>query len=101
MRRPRTPRGKIAAAVTGAGVVAALLAGCSSGSSTGSSGNDLKNFTFLGINENTTIPAVLTALSKNECKSENTALPLKINKRARSTSSCSSSPARTPCPPRS
>ena len=86
MHSPRMSRRRVAAAVVGAGLTAALLAGCSSGGAGSSSdGGNLKSFTFLGINENTTIPSVLTELSTNECKAENTALPLKITKQAQST----------------
>lgn len=68
--------------VAGAVALAASLSACSS--STNASA-DPKNFTYLAINENTTIPAVLTSLSTNQCKAENTALPLKINKQAQAT----------------
>jgi raffinose/stachyose/melibiose transport system substrate-binding protein len=64
------------------GVLAISLTACSSGSTASSTP---ENFTFLAINENTTVPAVLTSLSENECKAENTALPLKINKQAQGT----------------
>ena len=84
MHSSRSTRARWAATVTGAGLVAVLLAGCSSSGGGGSSGSD-KNFTFLSINENTTIPAVLTSLSKNQCSAENKALPLKITKQAQST----------------
>ncbi|WP_066039745.1 ABC transporter substrate-binding protein [Herbiconiux solani] len=63
-----------------AAVVAVGLAACSSGGS--GSNSSASEFTFLAINENTTIPTVLTSLSENECAAENTALPLKINKQA-------------------
>jgi len=58
-------------------VAALALVGCSGGGSAAAN-----EFTFLAINENTTIPTVLTSLSENECAAENTALPLKINKQA-------------------
>lgn len=57
------------------------LAGCSSDSG---SSSPAKEFSFLAINENTTIPAVLTELSQNECSTQNKDLPLKINKQAQS-----------------
>ena len=57
---------------------AILLTACAGGGSTSAA----SEFTFLAINENTTIPDVLTSLSKNECAAENDALPLKINKQA-------------------
>lgn len=72
-----------ALAAVGTATIAALaLAACSSGGGGASGGSD--EFTFLAINENTTIPTVLTALSENECSAENEALPLKINKQAQS-----------------
>ena len=69
---------RLTAAVGIAIVSATALAGCSAGGSTGSA----SEFTFLAINENTTIPGVLTSLSENECSAEDKALPLKINKQA-------------------
>ena len=71
----------IAGAGAGAGALALSLAACSSSGSTDSA-NAPKSFSFLAINENTTIPSVLTELSTNECKAENKALPLKITKQA-------------------
>jgi len=66
------------------------LAACSSGSdsggsSTAGSGSSEKNLSFLAINENETIPTTLTTLSKDECKAEDAAQPLKITKQAQST----------------
>ncbi len=71
-------------AVIGSAVsVALVLSACSgSGSSSSAAATD---FTFLTINENTTIAAVLTSLSENECSAENAALPLKITKQAQGT----------------
>ncbi|KHD77004.1 ABC transporter substrate-binding protein [Actinoplanes utahensis] len=41
-----------------------------------------KSFTFLAINENTTVPTTLTTLSQKECATQNTAQPLEIKKQA-------------------
>jgi raffinose/stachyose/melibiose transport system substrate-binding protein len=71
--------------VAAASALVTALAGCSSGTGTSNTSSSPKNFTFLGVNENTTIAAVLTSLSKNECAPENKALPLKLNKQAQAT----------------
>lgn len=83
MSKNRPLRRKALTALAGAGIAALALSACSSGSSGASA--DPKAFTFLSINENTTIPSVLTDLSKNQCSAENKALPLKINKQAQGT----------------
>ncbi|WP_181134907.1 MULTISPECIES: ABC transporter substrate-binding protein [unclassified Rathayibacter] len=67
-------------ALSAAAVTLLALTACSGGGGGGSAA--ATEFTFLAINENTTIPAVLTSLSENECSAENEALPLKINKQA-------------------
>src|SRR4051812_32375705 len=72
------------------GLTATLaLAACSgSGSGGGASsgsGKSASTLSFLAINENETIPTTLTTLSKDECKDENAAQPLKITKQAQST----------------
>ena len=61
-------------AAAAAAAVAVGLAACSSGGSGATS--SASEFTFLAINENSTIPTVLTSLSENECAAENKALPL-------------------------
>jgi raffinose/stachyose/melibiose transport system substrate-binding protein len=78
----RGVRPKLLATIATAGALALTLAACSGGSGSSSSANAPKSFSFLAINENTTIPSVLTSLSKNQCSAENKALPLKINKTA-------------------
>ena len=83
MFTPNVSRRKRVAALAGMGVLAVSLAACAGGG--GSTAAAPTSFTFLAINENTTVPAVLTSLSENECKAENTALPLKINKQAQGT----------------
>src|SRR6478735_4852514 len=75
--------GRKRAAMTWMGVgTAALLAltacGGSGSGGSGSGGGDPKEFSFLVNAENTTIPAELTTLSKDQCKAENDDLPLKI-----------------------
>lgn len=74
------------------GVSATLaLAACSgsdsgsSASSSGGSGKSAADLSFLAINENETIPTTLTTLSKDECKAQDAAQPLKITKQAQST----------------
>lgn len=79
MFKPTRSRRRLIIAIAGAGALAVSLAACSSSGST-SSANAPKSFSFLAINENTTIPSVLTEVSTNECKAENKALPLKITK---------------------
>jgi len=56
-----------------AAITAASLTACG-----GSGGSGPSGFSALLTTENTTTPAVLEALSKNECKAENDALPLTI-----------------------
>ncbi|MGC5167572.1 ABC transporter substrate-binding protein [Luteimicrobium sp. DT211] len=63
----------------------AACSGSSSNDSTGGGGKSASSFSFLAINENTTIPDTLTTLSKNECQADNKAQPLKITKQAQST----------------
>ncbi len=76
-------------AVGVAGALTLALSACSSGSTSssasGGSGKTAANLNFLGINENKTIAATLTTLSKNECKAENAAQPLKISNQAQGT----------------
>jgi raffinose/stachyose/melibiose transport system substrate-binding protein len=52
------------------------LAGCAGGGS--SSADGAKDFGFLVNTENTTVPELLTGLSTDQCATENTALPLKV-----------------------
>lgn len=75
-------RPKLLAIAAAASALALILTGCSSGSGSTNSTKGPSSFSFLGINENTTIPAVLTSLSKNQCSAENKALPLNITKTA-------------------
>ncbi|WP_229074389.1 extracellular solute-binding protein [Actinoplanes sp. DH11] len=68
-----------------AGVVALALstAACGGGGDdSASGGSSAKNFSFLAINENTTIASTLTTLSQKECATQNTAQPLDIKKQA-------------------
>lgn len=62
-----------AAALT---LLATACGGTGGGSSSGSAAP--KSFSFMSATENTVDRAVLTSLSKNECASENTALPLNV-----------------------
>jgi raffinose/stachyose/melibiose transport system substrate-binding protein len=80
----------VVAGVVGVSALTLVLSACSSGSTgtdsaSGGSGKTAANLNFLGINENKTIEATLTTLSKNECKAENTAQPLKVSKQAQGT----------------
>jgi raffinose/stachyose/melibiose transport system substrate-binding protein len=71
------------AATAGAVALVLSVAACGGGSGSGSGGNaSAKNFSFLAINENTTIPDTLTTLSKSTCATENQAQPLEIKKQA-------------------
>ncbi|XVV15091.1 ABC transporter substrate-binding protein [Actinoplanes sp. CA-131856] len=66
-----------------AGAVALALSTAACGGSDSSSGSSSsKNFSFLAINENTTIAKTLTTLSQKECATQNTAQPLEIKKQA-------------------
>jgi raffinose/stachyose/melibiose transport system substrate-binding protein len=66
-----------------AGAVALVLTTAACGGGDDASGDtSAKNFTFLQINENTTIAKTLTSLSRKECATENTAQPLEIKKQA-------------------
>lgn len=79
MPRTRSTLRRSLTMVGAATVTITALAACSGG---GGGGTAADEFTFLAINENTTIPTVLTSLSENECSAQNDALPLKINKQA-------------------
>ncbi|BBH67960.1 ABC transporter substrate-binding protein [Actinoplanes sp. OR16] len=67
-----------------AGAVALVLsaAACGGSGDDSSSGSSAKNFSFLAINENTTIAKTLTTLSQKECATQNTAQPLEIKNQA-------------------
>ncbi|MFV2115811.1 ABC transporter substrate-binding protein [Micromonospora sp. LOL_025] len=72
-----------AAAALGALALVLTTAACGGGEGgSDSSGTSAKNFTFLAINENTTVPTTLTTLSQKECATQNTAQPLEIKKQA-------------------
>ena len=66
----------IAPVIASVGALALLLTGCGAGG--GSSAQGSKEFTYLTNVENTTIRGELEALSKDQCKAENAAAPLKI-----------------------
>ena len=68
-------------AAAGAAALVLSLAACGGGGDSGS-GQSAKNFEFLAINENTTIPTTLTTLSQGACAAENKAQPLVIKKQA-------------------
>ncbi|MBP1235321.1 raffinose/stachyose/melibiose transport system substrate-binding protein [Arthrobacter sp. PvP102] len=66
----------LAPVVASVGALALLLTGC--GASGDSSAQGSKDFTYLTNVENTTIRGELEALSKDQCKAENEAAPLKV-----------------------
>ncbi|GAA2923247.1 ABC transporter substrate-binding protein [Streptomyces enissocaesilis] len=59
-----------------AGAVALLASACGGSGSTGASGP--KDFSYLSVTENTTVKTALGTLSKDACKAQNKALPLKV-----------------------
>ncbi|MBB2940734.1 raffinose/stachyose/melibiose transport system substrate-binding protein [Actinoplanes lutulentus] len=65
-----------------AGAVALVLSTAACGGSSDSGSTTAKNFSFLAINENTTIAKTLTTLSQKECATQNTAQPLEIKNQA-------------------
>ncbi|GAA2853276.1 ABC transporter substrate-binding protein [Actinoplanes cyaneus] len=66
----------------GAATALALTTAACGGDDSSSGDSAAKNFSFLAINENTTIAKTLTSLSQKECATENTAQPLEIKKQA-------------------
>ncbi|WP_328468686.1 extracellular solute-binding protein [Actinoplanes sp. NBC_00393] len=78
---PITRPARIAAALS-ALALTLTTAACGGGDDNGSGSTSAKNFSFLAINENTTVPATLTTLSQKECATQNTAQPLEIKKQA-------------------
>jgi raffinose/stachyose/melibiose transport system substrate-binding protein len=76
MTRLMRRRAVLAPIVAGAGALALVLTGCGGGG--GSASSSAKEFSYLINSENTMIPGQLTALSEDQCKAENSALPLKV-----------------------
>ncbi|SDT09267.1 ABC transporter substrate-binding protein [Actinoplanes derwentensis] len=74
-------RTQVAAALSALALVFSTSA-CGGSDDDGSGSTSAKNFTFLAINENTTVPTTLTTLSQKECAAQNTAQPLEIKKQA-------------------
>lgn len=67
------------AALTAAASAVALVATACGGSGSGSGSTEAsKDFTYLSATENTTVRNALTTLSKDSCKTENDAQPLKV-----------------------
>jgi raffinose/stachyose/melibiose transport system substrate-binding protein len=63
------------------GVTALALAACSGGGGGDEAGGDSgggSEFSVLSVNENTTVSAVLEALSKDQCATQNEAMPLTV-----------------------
>lgn len=81
MTTARTRLRPVLSALALAGASALVLAGCAGGGggTTGGEGADPESFTFTKNAENTTTEPILDALKDNECKAENTALPLEVN----------------------
>ena len=77
--RAARPASLVIAATAIALALSTAACGDSGSSTTGSSA---KNFSFLAINENTTVVTTLTTLSKNDCAAEQKAQPLEIKKQA-------------------
>lgn len=72
---------RLAGLTAGAAALTLLASACGgTGGGSSSSGGSAapKSFSFLSATENTTDRAVLTSLSKNECATENSALPLSV-----------------------
>ena len=74
-------RTHVAAALSALALVCSTSA-CGGSDAGGPGGASAKSFTFLAINENTTVPTTLTTLSQKECATQNTAQPLEIKKQA-------------------
>lgn len=66
----------------GALALSLTLAACGGSGGGGGSSSDASSFTVMTLNENQTVASVLTTLSKDQCKSEQAAQPLKITKQA-------------------
>ncbi|PPL17632.1 ABC transporter substrate-binding protein [Microterricola pindariensis] len=75
MSRQMSRNAALAPILAGAGALALVLTGCAGG--TGNAAAPTA-FTYLINSENTMIPGQITALSEDQCKTENTALPLKV-----------------------
>ncbi|WP_258061835.1 ABC transporter substrate-binding protein [Arthrobacter sp. ZGTC412] len=72
------PKARVfAPVVVSAGALALLLTGCGAGGG-GNSAQGSKEFSYLTNVENTTIRGELETLSKEQCKAENDAAPLKV-----------------------
>ncbi|AQX79048.1 ABC transporter substrate-binding protein [Plantibacter flavus] len=74
MTRPMRRKAVLAPLAASAGALALVLTGCGGGGGS----TTATSFTYLINSENTMIPGQITALSENQCKAENTALPLKV-----------------------
>ncbi|MGW7051124.1 ABC transporter substrate-binding protein [Streptomyces sp. NPDC054887] len=75
-RMIRARRARLTLFSAGAMSMAVLATAC--GGSGGGASVASKDFTYLGVTENTTTRAALTSLSKGSCKAANDAQPLKI-----------------------
>ena len=72
-------------AVAGMGALALALAACSAFLSGTSASRATLSFDFVGTTGNTAIPTTLKTLSRNECRAENDAQPLRITTQAPAT----------------
>ncbi|MCX5413971.1 extracellular solute-binding protein [Streptomyces sp. NBC_00059] len=75
-RMPRSPRARLSLITAGTASLALLATAC--GGSGAGSASAPKDFSYLSVTENTTVKTALTTLSKGACKTENKALPLKV-----------------------
>ncbi|MGW0783598.1 ABC transporter substrate-binding protein [Streptomyces sp. NBC_00059] len=73
---PRSPRARLSLITAGTASLALLATAC--GGSGAGSASAPKDFSYLSVTENTTVKTALTTLSKGACKTENKALPLKV-----------------------
>jgi raffinose/stachyose/melibiose transport system substrate-binding protein len=77
MMTTRHSKRRALALAAGVGTAALLLTGCGGGG--GGASSTPKEFSLLVNSENTEIPSVLTALSKDQCTTENKTLPIKAD----------------------
>ncbi|MGW1817999.1 ABC transporter substrate-binding protein [Streptomyces sp. NPDC002125] len=75
-RMPRSSRARLSLITAGTASLALLATAC--GGSGAGSASAPKDFSYLSVTENTTVKTALTTLSKGACKTENKALPLKV-----------------------
>ncbi|MFG2592314.1 ABC transporter substrate-binding protein [Streptomyces sp. NPDC048438] len=77
MNNPASRTARAAGLTAGAAVVALLATACGGGSGSAASSAP-KNFSYLSVTENTTVKTALGTLAKDACKTQEKALPLKV-----------------------